>query len=43
MQSSRAAVKGSARFGDPNPVAYGGLKPVVRLAVWDRTAPVWHR
>ncbi|MFF3054955.1 hypothetical protein [Streptomyces sp. NPDC057909] len=32
MQSSHAAEKVSARFGDPNPVAYGGPEPVVRLA-----------
>jgi hypothetical protein len=32
MQSSHAAAKVSARFDDPNLVAYGGLEPVVRLA-----------
>jgi len=32
MQSSHAAAKVSVRFDDPNLVAYGGLKPVVRLA-----------
>ncbi|MCP3818097.1 IS1380 family transposase [Streptomyces sp. A3M-1-3] len=31
MQSSHAAAKVSARFGDPNLVAYGGLAPLVRL------------
>lgn len=34
MQSSRAAATVSARFDDPNLVAYGGLEPVVRLAEW---------
>lgn len=32
MQSSHAAAAVSARFDDPNLVAYGGLAPVVRLA-----------
>ena len=32
MQSSHAAVMVSARFDDPNLVAYGGLAPMVRLA-----------
>lgn len=32
MQSSHAAARVSARFGDPNLVGYGGLAPVVRLA-----------
>lgn len=32
MQSSHAAAKVSARFDDPNLVAYGGLAPLVRLA-----------
>jgi Transposase DDE domain group 1 len=32
MQSSHAARAASARFDDPNLVAYGGLVPVVRLA-----------
>ncbi|MFC5959516.1 hypothetical protein ACFP51_35470 [Streptomyces pratens] len=31
-QSSHAAARVSARFDDPNLVAYGGLAPVVRLA-----------
>ncbi|MFF4764388.1 IS1380 family transposase [Streptomyces sp. NPDC001292] len=32
MQSSHAAAKVSARFDDPNLIAYGGLEPLVRLA-----------
>ncbi|MCX4784997.1 IS1380 family transposase [Streptomyces sp. NBC_01221] len=32
MQSSHAAAMVSARFDDPNLVAYGGLEPVARLA-----------
>ncbi|MEU6019182.1 IS1380 family transposase, partial [Streptomyces sp. NPDC047515] len=32
MQSSHAAAGVSARFDDPNLIAYGGLEPVVRLA-----------
>lgn len=32
MQSPHAAGRVSARFDDPNLVAYGGLVPLVRLA-----------
>ncbi|MFE1522299.1 IS1380 family transposase [[Kitasatospora] papulosa] len=32
MQSSHAAARVSARFDDPNLIAYGGLAPLVRLA-----------